>query len=164
MNSNERIKEIRTRLKLSQAAFGQRIGVSRDVINNYEQLRVNVPAPTERAICAEFGVNMEWLQTGQGEIFSKPAETFIDELAEKYGVDDFVKKALKAYLSLEDSEKAAVRKFIDSLNPPPEDDDKVVFRAAKSDDNRPSGITKLTEEQRERINNAHRVTTKTDDF
>lgn len=162
MNSNERIKDLRTSLNLSQTSFGQRIGVSRDVINNYEQLRVNVPPPTERAICAEFNVNPEWLQTGKGEMFVKPANTFIDELADKYNVDDFMKRALVAYMSLSDSEKAAVKRFIDKLTPPPEDDE--IYRAAKSADNHPGEITKLSKEESERKAKATRMTPENSDL
>ncbi|MBP0983035.1 MAG: helix-turn-helix transcriptional regulator [Oscillospiraceae bacterium] len=163
MNSNERIKELRTALKLSQSAFGQRIGVSRDVINNYEQLRVNVPPPTERAICAEFGVNPKWLQTGKGEMLVKTANTFIDELAEKYNVDDFVKRALIAYMSLSDSEKTAVKRFIDKLTPPPEDEQEI-YRAANSSDHHKDEITKLSKEQQERNAKATRMTTQNSDL
>lgn len=160
----QQLKELRKSLNLTQAEFGKRIGLSRSAVNNHEQGAVEVPVDRAKAICAEFNVNPEWLRTGQGEMFVKPADTFIDELAEKYKVDDFLKKALVAYMSLTDSEKAAVKKFIESLNPPPEDDGKVVFRAAKSDDNHPAEITKLSKEQVERIKNAPRVTSETDDF
>lgn len=163
MNSNERIKELRNCLNLSQTAFGQRIGVSRDVINNYEQLRVNVPPPTERAICAEFNVNPEWLQTGKGEMFVKPANTFIDELATKYNVDNFLKRALVAYMSLSDSEKAAVKRFIDKLTPPPEDEQEI-FRAASSSDHHKGEITKLTADEQERVEKATRMTTENSDL
>lgn len=161
MNSNERIKELRNCLNLSQTAFGQRIGVSRDVINNYEQLRVNVPPPTERAICAEFNVNPEWLQTGKGEMFVRPANTFIDELAAKYNVDDFLKRALVAYMSLSDSEKAAVKRFIDKLTPPPEEE---IYRAANSADHHKDEITKLTADEQERVEKATRMTTENSDL
>lgn len=121
----EQIRKLRKALSLTQSEFGERIGLTRSAINNHERGMVEVPKDRAKAICAEFGVNMEWLQTGKGEMFSKPADTFIDELAEKYDIDDFLKKAITVYMSLSTSEKAAVKKFILSMNPPPDEIDEI---------------------------------------
>ena len=64
------IKALRTILKLSQAEFGERLGVSRDVVGNIEYGRV---APKEvfiNHVCAIFNVNKEWLINGAGEPFN----------------------------------------------------------------------------------------------
>ncbi len=163
MNSNKRIKELRKALKLTQTEFGERISLSRNAINNYEQLRANVPPPTEMAIAAEYDVNLEWLRTGKGEMFCKPANTFIDELAEKYKIDDFVKKALVAYMSLSDSDKKAVRRFIENMTPPPSGEMKI-YRAASSKDNHPDEITTLSKEESERLAKAPRMTSENCDL
>ena len=66
----ERIKEIRKESGLSQAAFGNRIGVSRDVINNIENNRLSKPEQKEpifKLICKEFRINEHWLRTGEGQ-------------------------------------------------------------------------------------------------
>ena len=61
----ERIKELRKEhLKLSQAAFGERLGVNRDVINNIENNRLSKPEQKlslMKLICKEFQVNEDWL-------------------------------------------------------------------------------------------------------
>ena len=69
MNSNIRIKELRQALGLSQEEFGKKIACSRDVINNYERQRANVPPPTELAIASAFNVNLEWLHDGTLPMF-----------------------------------------------------------------------------------------------
>ena len=66
---NTRIEEIRKYNKLSRAAFGERIGVSGDVINNLERGRVELKDHIFKLICMEFNVNEEWLRTGEGEMF-----------------------------------------------------------------------------------------------
>ncbi len=64
-----RIKAVREALGLSQREFGERLGVSRDVISNLEYDRVKPRELQLRHICQLFGVNEHWLMTGQGEMF-----------------------------------------------------------------------------------------------
>lgn len=71
-----RIKDIREALKLSQREFGEKLGVSRDVISNLEYDRVQPKELLLRHICELFGVNQNWLETGEGEMFCcDPAQT-----------------------------------------------------------------------------------------
>ena len=65
----KRIEEVRKSLSLSRAAFGSRLGVSGDVINNLERGRVEVKEHMFLLICKEFNVNEAWLRTGEGEMF-----------------------------------------------------------------------------------------------
>lgn len=60
---------VREALQLSQREFGEKLGVSRDVISNIEYGRV---APKElllRHIAELYGVNDAWLRTGEGAMF-----------------------------------------------------------------------------------------------
>lgn len=66
---NNRIKQIRKHLKLSQSSFGSALGVSRDAINNAENLRAEISDILIKSICREFGVDELWLRTGEGEMF-----------------------------------------------------------------------------------------------
>lgn len=68
-------KDIREALKLSQREFGEKLGVSRDVISNLEYDRVQ-PKALLRHICELFGVSQNWLKAGEGEMFCcDPAQT-----------------------------------------------------------------------------------------
>lgn len=54
---------------MTQQQFANRIGVSRNTIATYE---TSVRVPIEAvllSICREFGVNEEWLRTGEGEMY-----------------------------------------------------------------------------------------------
>lgn len=66
---SNRIKAVREALGLSQREFGERLGVSRDVISNLEYERVKPRELLLRRICQLFGVNEHWLKTGEGEMF-----------------------------------------------------------------------------------------------
>lgn len=53
---------------LSQREFGERLGVSRDVISNIEYNRVEPKDLLISHICKVYGVNEKWLRTGKGNM------------------------------------------------------------------------------------------------
>lgn len=67
---SNRVKAIREALKLSQREFGEKLGVSRDVISNIEYKRVSPKKLLLRHICELYNVNQHWLETGEGEMFN----------------------------------------------------------------------------------------------
>lgn len=66
-----RIKAIRESLSLSQREFGERLGVSRDVISNIEYGRVPPKELLLRHMCQQYNINEHWLQTGEGKMFNE---------------------------------------------------------------------------------------------
>lgn len=68
---DSRIKMVREALQLSQREFGERLGVSRDVISNMEYGRVQPKKLLLKHICDLYGVNEGWLDTGEGPMFDK---------------------------------------------------------------------------------------------
>ena len=83
---NNRIREVREHFKLTQTEFGERLGVSRDVIGNIEYNRLKNPKQKEpiiKLICSTFGVNDLWLRSGEGDMFQAMNED--EELADYLG-------------------------------------------------------------------------------
>ena len=82
MSIGERLHYLREKeLDISQEEFGNRIGVSRFSISNYESGKRSLTARVISDICREFGVNEVWLRTGEGgtdNMFTKldPADRF----------------------------------------------------------------------------------------
>lgn len=71
---NERIKEIRTVLKLTQQEFADKIKVKRNTVATYEMGR-SIPSDSAIAlICSVFNVNENWLRNGVGEMFIKESK------------------------------------------------------------------------------------------
>lgn len=70
MNIGERIKIFRQSLKpkLTQSSFGEKLGLSRDAVNNLENGRVEPPESILRLISQTYNVNYKWLKTGEGEM------------------------------------------------------------------------------------------------
>lgn len=64
---NERIKAIRKKMGLSQSAFAEHIAISRSALAKIESGENRPSERTQLLICEKFGINMVWLQTGQGE-------------------------------------------------------------------------------------------------
>lgn len=116
METYERVKELRkNHLRLSQSAFGERLGVSRDVIKNIE---LNALAKPEqklsllKLICKEFGVNEEWLLNGTGSMFAQPTTFSLDDFAKSKGATPLELKIMKTYFELDpDIRKAAMDFF-----------------------------------------------------
>ncbi len=75
MTLNGRIKVVREALQLSQRKFGEKLGVSRDVISNMEYGRVQPRELLIKHICNLYGVNEGWLKTGDGPMFDTVPKT-----------------------------------------------------------------------------------------
>lgn len=63
----ERIIKIREREELNQEKFAERLGLSRNFINQVENGKKNFSDRTLSDICREFNVNEAWLRTGEGD-------------------------------------------------------------------------------------------------
>lgn len=98
---NERIKMVREKAGLTQAAFGQRIGLSRDVINNLERGRVDAKDHIIKLICDEYQVREEWLRTGSGPVYIQPDTFSLDQFVRDHGATDLELEIMKAYFELD---------------------------------------------------------------
>lgn len=109
---NERIRMLREDKEMTRAAFGQRLGVSGDVINNLERGRVEIKDHIVKLICAEYGVNEEWLRDGKEPMYIEPETFNLDEFARARGASDLELKIVKAYFELDpDIRKMLIEHF-----------------------------------------------------
>lgn len=118
---NDRIKAVRLAQnpKMSQDAFGAKIGITGAAVSRIESGDRNVTDQVIVAICREFGVSEEWLRTGQGEMFIQisPDEELDYILGQiGAGTDETIVRIIRAYWKLDEKEKAAARKLIDNLS------------------------------------------------
>ena len=116
---NKRIEKARKSLSMTRAAFGEKMGVSGDVINNLERGRVETKEHMIMLICQTFGVNEEWLRTGKGEMFL-PTE-FETDLAKMTldlltgPSDSFKNRAIMLMAQMTDAEWAVVENLLSRL-------------------------------------------------
>jgi len=89
----ERIKEIRKTKKLSQEAFGKRLGVSGAAISRLEQGERGVTEQMILSISREFGISEKWLRDGTGDMETKrsPALSQFEQIIEDFDLEDLVK-------------------------------------------------------------------------
>lgn len=66
---NNRIKELRKSLGLSQTEFGARLGIKQTTVAGYETGGRSPIDAVVSLICREFNVSEHWLRTGEGEMF-----------------------------------------------------------------------------------------------
>lgn len=85
---NEKIKEIRKKLDLTQQKFADRLGVKRNTIAMYEMGKTVPSDQTVKSICREFNVNEEWLRNDNGEMFKAAPTDVLDQLAYKYHLSE----------------------------------------------------------------------------
>ena len=98
---NDRIKKIRSVLKLTQVNFSKKIFISQGSYNDIETGTRKVNERIIQLICSQFSINKDWLKTGKGEMFYKEKPDIgLEHLLEIYKQLD---KPLKEYL-LEQSE------------------------------------------------------------
>ena len=109
-----RIKEVRKHLKLTQTEFGERIGVKGNTITGYE---TGLRSPSDAvitSICREFNVSEKWLRTGDGDIFVKMSRDeeltkFFGEVS--FGNSDFKRRFISVLSRLDASEWELLEKM-----------------------------------------------------
>ena len=74
MTENDRVKELRKSLGLTQEKFGERVGVKKNTISQIESGVNGVTDQLRLSVCREFNVNEDWLRTGEGSMFVEPDE------------------------------------------------------------------------------------------
>lgn len=115
MTQGERVKAIRTTLKLTLEKFGVKLGVGKTAISKIEKGERSLTVQMMKAICNEYRVNYEYLESGVGEMFSDVPQTVVDELCEQYDLDDFDRIMLQEYLKLDESSRNVLKAYIRSI-------------------------------------------------
>lgn len=69
MTQGDRIKLIRKDAGLTLEKFGERLGVGKTAISKLENNERSLTDQMAKSIYREYGVNEEWLKTGEGEMF-----------------------------------------------------------------------------------------------
>lgn len=105
---HDRLKALRKSLKLSQASFGARLGVSRDVINNIENGRVELKELMIKSLCSLFSVNESWLRVGEGSMFTESDDSIFTSFAEKYNLTKAEQNVARYCLQLTSAQRAEI--------------------------------------------------------
>lgn len=119
---NNRVKEVRQSMKLSQAKFAQKIGFSQGGINDVEKCKCGVSDRFIFAMNKYLGVNEEWLRTGNGSMYAQTdkkdaVEQALNILMAKYSMDKFEIAMMKNYLEMSPEAKQGFKTFLKEIAP-----------------------------------------------
>ena len=109
---SERIRLLRQHLGLSQTEFAKKMGMTRSMVSNLELGLIEIPDYKLEMICKAFNVRMDWLRTGEGEMFN-PTNTSLDALAEVHNINGLTRAIIEGLITMRPEHQAA---FIDLIN------------------------------------------------
>lgn len=116
---NERLKELRKTLNLTQQEFADKLKVPRNTIGGYEVGKSNPSDAAVNNICREFNVNENWLRYGEGDMFIKLS--YSDQIAKFIGEvmteedESFKKRLISGLAALDDDGWKVLENFLDSI-------------------------------------------------
>lgn len=112
MELHQRIKYLRKDIfDMTQDEFGEKIGVSRDVVNNLERGRVDIKDDRIKLICSVFGIDENWLRYEKGEIFHSINGDYTKISVEIDKHDPKARQAIIDYWNLSEDDKELFWKF-----------------------------------------------------
>jgi len=112
---NNRIKEVRNCLKLSQENFGKELGITKSAISKIELGENKVTESMSKLICSRFGINKEWLKNGVGEMFVEQKDYIFEQFCEKYNLEGLQRIIILQFLKLDDTRRKVIIDYIQSL-------------------------------------------------
>lgn len=85
MEINDRVRLVRESVGLTRAQFAERLGISASEVTNVEFAKIKNMASKEslfRSIATEFGVSLDWIKTGEGDMYGPDQH---DEISMAFG-------------------------------------------------------------------------------
>lgn len=116
---NDRIKELRKAMNLSQEKFGELLGITKSGVSDIESGRRKV-TDQHVIMLVNNGVNEEWLRTGKGSMFVPKSKD--EEIAEmladiqKSGEDSFRHRLVSALARLDNDGWNKFEELIDMIS------------------------------------------------
>ena len=111
----DRIREVREHFGLSMEKFGSRIGIGKASISLLESGKNNPSVQTITLICREFGVNEQWLRTGEGEMFEQTRASVLNRLSTEYDLSREQRSVIEAFLDLDPQERDVILKYVHNV-------------------------------------------------
>lgn len=121
---NNRVKEVRMSMGVSQAKFADKIGFSQGGIKGIELGKCNVSDRVILSMQKELGVSEEWLRTGNGTMYAQPEantksviEQALDLLDKQYNMDKYEKAMMKSYFEMTPAARQGFQTFLKEIAP-----------------------------------------------
>lgn len=116
LSKGERVRTLRKALGLNMEKFGERIGMAKTSISSIENGYSELTRRVAVAICREYNVSENWLETGEGEMFKEETEEtkyYKRLIDEKFATSDdkFRSALLEIILQLDDEAVDVVKRY-----------------------------------------------------
>ena len=115
---NERIRELRLAMRMSQEEFGKLLGISKSGVSEIESGRRNV---TDQHIIMlkNSNVSEEWIRTGRGEMFielsrDEQISSFVGEIL-RNEEESFKKRFVSMLAKMDEEDWIALERIIDKM-------------------------------------------------
>jgi len=115
MSPNQRIRQVRKHLKMSQTEFADHLGLSQAGVSWLEHEGNLISDQTLRILQLDFRVSERWLKTGKGKMFLDYDDSPLEALCKNYQISDSEKKILEIYFSFEPSRRKMVCDFVNDF-------------------------------------------------
>lgn len=109
---NERLKELRKYLNLSQKSFAEKLGITDSGLSNLESGKRNLTEQMIISVCREFNVNRAWLVEGIGDMLTNLPETILDELALQFNLSAEDKELVSDFCNLPKEHRVIVLNWL----------------------------------------------------
>lgn len=110
---NQRLKQLRLALHLSQENLGTALGITRSGVSSIESGSRKLSEKHIKLLLAAYpNINENWLHTGEGNMFQDNDKSILGELTTKFHLDNLDIKILEAYLKLPSEQRAVIKHFI----------------------------------------------------
>lgn len=115
MEIGDRLKEIRKTLKLTQADFGEKMGLKPTAIGQMENGTRNVTDRTLILLEEKYNVNSDYLLYGNGGMFIQSNTFSLDEYARTNGLTERDRVIIREFMALDPSAKDAVYNMLEKV-------------------------------------------------
>lgn len=114
---NERFIELRKACKKNQSDFAKVLGLSRSGVCAIEtgQRKVTDKHLVMLSNWDEYNVNVDWLRTGNGEMFLPTETDTLEKIRQEYSLTDQQFKFVSNFLRLPENEKEIIFNFLSSV-------------------------------------------------
>lgn len=115
MTIGGRIKKVRRELELTQTEFASRLGLTQNTVTRYETGDRNPSTAVLSLIVKAYGVNEEWLRTGEGEMFIAAPSGVLNALAQEYGLRQKDYVLIEKLVKMSQAERDGIFRFMQDV-------------------------------------------------
>ena len=96
----DNIKELRKNFGITQQELAAKVGITQGAVASVESGKRNISEHILKSISKIYGVRLEWLKTGEGEMYASKDLSIIDRLAAEYDLTPQSRELIENFLKL----------------------------------------------------------------